>query len=109
MTGAPPVVSDRGRRMADAVNTALLGQGQSICGRWMAIRLSDGGSDGRVYDTKSDAVRHQLHRTQCYYVTITPDGITPAVASRMLDMAEQWYDAGIDLADPQAHVIPVPR
>ena len=39
---------------------------------WVAIRLSDGGSDGILYDTRWDAIRHQLHGTQCGYLPIKP-------------------------------------
>lgn len=39
---------------------------------WVAIRLSDGGSDGIAYDTRWDAIRHQLTPTQCGYMPIKP-------------------------------------
>ncbi len=91
--------SDAARRMSDLVNL------HTVAGRtrgYVAIRLSDGGSDGTVYDTRADAIRHQLHEQQCLYLKLGPAGMTPAVAARLLAMHREIYDAGFRLADPDA-------
>lgn len=95
---------DRARRCSDAVTLALLGQGRGVVGRWLAVRLSDGGTDGNVYDRKSDAARHQLHPQQCAYVCIPLGGMTQRQAHTYLRFIEGLYAAGCDLADPDQHV-----
>lgn len=96
--------SDRARRASGAVTLAMLAQGRGIVGRWMALRLSDGGSDGNVYDRKSDAIRHQLHPKQCAYVCLTPEGMSPRQAENYLRFIEGLYSAGADLDDPDQQI-----
>lgn len=95
--------SDEARRASDAVNLALVANAEAS-GRWIAIRLSDGGSDGVLYDRKADAVRHQLHETQCAYVKIPPTGMTPRQAAVFLTFNRQLYAAGYRLQDPDRDV-----
>ena len=52
-----PKCGDAARSMAAAVTLAAMNGGG---GRWLAVRLRDGGSDHVVYDKRSDAMRHQL-------------------------------------------------
>jgi hypothetical protein len=97
-TAAPPTYSDAARRCADIVTL------HTVCGqvgRWVAIRLSDGGSDGAVYDTRADAVRHQLHEQLCAYVKIQPDGMSARAAHEFLRYHRDLYDAGFRLPDPE--------
>lgn len=96
--------SDAARRCSDAIRLHIIaGEG----GKWAAIRLSDGGSDGIAYDTRAEAVRHQLHETQCAYVHIPWDDMSPAAAERFLAMNREFYDAGFRMTDPDAPVSPV--
>lgn len=92
--------SDRARRCSDTINNHLVGTRFECVGRWAAIRLSDGGSDDVLYDSKSDAIRHQVHETQCAYVSIPLDGMTPRQAEMYLNFTEGLYKAGARLADP---------
>jgi hypothetical protein len=92
--------SDAARRCADHVTVRALIAGNT--GKWVAIRLSDGDSDGVVYDTWRDAVRHQLHETQCCYIKIPPDGMTPVQAERYMNIHRALYDGGHRLVDPEA-------
>jgi len=89
--------SDAARRCSDLINLHVITGGVS---RWVAIRLSDGGSDGVVYDTRKDAVRHQLHETLCAYVCVPPDGMTPKAAESFLTFNRNVYDAGYRMTDP---------
>lgn len=68
--------------------------------KWVAIRLSDGKSDGVLYDTRGDAIRHQLHMTQCAYVCVPPGGMNPCQAESFMRMHRLAYDAGAQLIDP---------
>lgn len=98
MTQALPQYSDAARRCADIVTLAGVA---SRTGQWLAIRLSDGGYDGVTYDHRADAVRHQLHETQCAYVKIPPGGMTPREAEAFLGYHRALYDAGFRLPDPE--------
>lgn len=97
--------SDEARRCSEAVNIHLQTQGHWAIGRWVAIRLSDGGSDMVMYDKKADAVRHQLHEFQCAYVCIPPHGMSAKDAEGFLRVTRHMYDKGVRLADPDKPVI----
>jgi hypothetical protein len=96
----PPntVMPDDARRAADVINMhILLGQRG-----WVAIRLSDGGSDGVVYDRREDAVRHQLHEHQCAYFLLSSIPVTPRETDVYLNYNRQLYDAGLRMGDTDA-------
>ncbi|TDC20614.1 hypothetical protein E1265_21325 [Streptomyces sp. 8K308] len=69
-------------------------------GRWIAVRLSDGGTDSRHYGRRRDAVRFQLHPTQCAYVRVPRDDMSPRAAAAFLATHRRLYAAGLVLADP---------
>jgi hypothetical protein len=48
---------EAGRRMADVLNLAVIGNGIMCTGRWMAFSLDDGSSNKDIYDTRDDAMR----------------------------------------------------
>lgn len=98
------MASDSARRATDAINLHIHAHGHDAFGKWVAIRMSDGSSDGTLYDTRPDAIRHQLHESQSMYFRIPPYGqfITPAEAETMLTYARSCYDAGRRVPDPQA-------
>lgn len=69
---------------------------------WIAIRLSDGGTDGNCYETKRIAVQHQLHEQLAAYFCFreAPNGFsTPKDAAIYLAFNRQAYDNGMRLAD----------
>lgn len=98
-----PSISDDARRASDIVNSfyAYVPWDQ-LKNSWVAIRLSDGGSDGQLYDTKKDAIRHQSFEMQCAYISLRncPNGISPLEAERFLAFTRGAYDAGMRLPDP---------
>lgn len=96
---------DYAKKCSDQVNMHVLGMGNSAVDKWVAIRLSDGGSDGKLYDKKADAVRHQLHETQCCYVCVPPTGMSPRQAKNFMDFNRMLYDQGMRLQDPDREVI----
>lgn len=100
-------VSDPGRRVSATVRQAIADGAQ---GRWMAFRLSDGGSDGVRYAARVEAVHHQLHESQCAYIKIPWDDCTPEDATSYLDLCRGLYDAGLRFVDPEAaRHEPIPR
>lgn len=94
-TGA--LISDVGLRAAAVISLHV--HAGSI-GKWAALRLSDGGSDGIPYDSRSEAINHQLYEQFCCYVKVPPDGMTPDDAYRYIELHRALYDAGYRLADP---------
>lgn len=103
---------DTARRCADAHNLHLHAEKTDAIGRYIAVRLSDGGSDGILYDKWVDAVRHQLHRDQCAYVCIQPDLMTVAEAAAFIRFNRAARDAGLPMADPDVHrevIVPTRR
>lgn len=96
-------INDRGRRAAEAHNAARAVGGW---GRWIAIRLSDGTTDGVIYDDRDAAIAHQLHEQQCFYVIVHPVDMTATEATALLNVAERAYDAGFDFTNP-AGAVPI--
>jgi hypothetical protein len=98
-------VSDAARRASDVINlhlatipwdTARMG--------WVAIRMSDGGSDGNLYFSKAAAIKHQLHEQQCCYVALRSliAGTTPRDMEIFLRWNREAYNAGLRIGDPDA-------
>jgi hypothetical protein len=99
-------IVDAAKRCSDIVNLHALVHSSWM--KWVAIRLNDGGSDGVLYDTRADAIRHQYYEEYCAYVCIPPSGMTQSDAREWLSFNRALYDAGWHLADPeQANISPV--
>jgi hypothetical protein len=94
--------SDAARHCSDAVNLHLTAIGFDAVKKWVAVRLSTGKSDGVLYDTKRDAVRHQSDENLCAYVCIPPPGMNPCQAESFMATHRKMYDAGFRVADPDA-------
>ena len=88
---------DAAVRMSDIINVAYE---NGYIGFWVAIRLSDGGSDEIAYATKADAIKHQLHEQQCCYVKIPLTAMTPKIAHSLLKVHRAVYNAGFRVTDP---------
>ena len=98
---------DRTRRAYDAITLHYLGKGTDAGGHWVAIRLSDGGSDNVLYNSKADATRRQLHEKQCAYICLPPYGqMSIGEVHRYLELNEQIYDSGGRLSDEGTHIVP---
>lgn len=97
-----PAYSDAAKRCSDIIKLHILA---GMGGRYAAIRLSDGGSDDTVYDTRADAIRHQLHEQQCAYIKIPHDNMPVEHAERFLKIQRDLYDAGFRLCDPDHELV----
>jgi hypothetical protein len=93
-----PRYSDAAHRAADLLTAAFV---DGLTGGWIALRLSDGGSDGKVYVTRRGAVVHQLHQTQCAYAQVMLGGMSPKEAQAFLDFNRGAYDQGFRMSDPE--------
>lgn len=97
----PTLISDAGRRASDVINTHVAAHGVSgAVNKWVAISLSNGGSDGVLYDSRADAVKFQLHEMLCAYISIPPGGTTPEDMTRYLEIVRNLYNSGHRLSDP---------
>jgi hypothetical protein len=69
-------------------------------GKWFAVKLADGESDGVLYDSKRDAVTHQKHMEMYYaYVQVGPWQMTVDDAAAFLKLHRAMYSKGVRLAD----------
>lgn len=92
------MMPDDARRAADILNLHIMLGARG----WVAIRLSDGGSDSIVYDKKADAIRHQLHEHQCAYFMLPVIPVTPYECDVYLRYNRQLYANGMRMGDPDA-------
>lgn len=97
--------AERAKRAYDHLRLLHTIHGPDCAGRWVAISLSDGRCDMRLYESKAEAVRFQLHPTQCAYFCF--QGVPLLKELRYyLDFNEELYDKGFELADPDTYVNP---
>jgi hypothetical protein len=71
--------------------------------KWVALRLEDGGSDGTLYDSKRDAVRHQSDEFLCAYFSYrgAPNGFDNVRdCAAWLAYHRHAYSRGMRLPDP---------
>jgi hypothetical protein len=95
----------RAQRAMEHIQLFRMVHGSDAEGKWLAISLADGSCDQKPYASKREAVRFQLHETQCAYLCLT--GMPTLGELRMyLDTNEELYDAGMSLADPDTYVNP---
>lgn len=109
--------SDAAKRIADAYNLhriAGAGLGLSQVGKVFAARLSDGTSDGVLYDDIRDAIRHQKHNARWYcYLRIQRDAMTVCNAASFLKFHREADKAGLNFVgrhdEPQSAMEIIPR
>ena len=99
-------VTDAAKRAFDIVGSyvAFVDYSERI-GAWVAVRLADGGSDGNLYRSKREAVRHQADEFLCAYFSYrgAPNGFaSPKEAATWLEYNRRAYDAGFRTPDPDA-------
>jgi len=95
--------SDAAKRASDNINAYVtFVPPEELRHKWIAIRLSDGGYDGVLYDSKRDAVRHQTDEFLCAYVCFRNllAGSKPKDMELFLKFNRDAYDAGFRLTDP---------
>jgi hypothetical protein len=103
--GFPQELVDAANRMRDAVNLHVVAGALGVRERhlqWLAIRLEDGRSDGTVYESRKDAVRHtQLKSRGWFYVKVGADSMGEKEAIIVLQQARQAYKAGVVFAEEE--------
>lgn len=90
--------SDDAKRMYDAVvlHYHAMSIAEIMTGRWVAIRLHDGGSDNTAYESHAEAVNHQLgvDRNRYLYFRLPPVVPSARECASILGYARRCYDAG---------------
>jgi hypothetical protein len=100
---------DAALRMADliALHQTALSFDELLAGRYVAIQLADGRSDGVAYDTREQAIAHQRHNgSRCIYLRIPMERLNPQTCDTILWYGRSVYDAG-HREDP-AHQLIIP-
>lgn len=105
------VPDDAAKRMANIINglvtfTPLW----DLRTKWVAIRLQDGGYDGVLYDSREDAIRHQIDERFCSYVCMASmiTGAKELDCAIYLEFHRQAYDSNMRLHEPEAPQIIMP-
>lgn len=98
---------DIAQRMADviALHQVVLGTSAILAGRYIAVRLADGTTDGTAYDDYASCVRHQKHElTRMAYFKIPLERWAPETCDVLLWYTRKCYDSGFR-ADPTRQLI----
>jgi hypothetical protein len=93
--------SDAAKRVHDTYSLHIAVDRYGSIGKWFAVSLAEGFSDGILYDSKRDCVQHQHHNEMYYaYVCIRPMSMSVCDAEIFLNIQRRLYDKGIRMADP---------
>lgn len=93
----PIELLDPAKKCADAMNEAMMA---GVPG-WVAIKLSDGTSDGRVYEDRADAIRFQLHERQCMYLQVQRLPMPIPDAAHLLKVHRGMDKEDLTMAHPE--------
>lgn len=95
--------TDAAKKVRDTYSLHRTVDPYGVLGKWFAVALSSGESDGTLYDSRSDCVGHQHHNEMFYaYIQIVPSTMTVCDAETFLAVHRKLYDAGIRLTDPDS-------
>jgi hypothetical protein len=98
-------LKDAASRMRDAVNLHVVAGALGVRERhlcWVAIDLSDGRSDGTLYESRADAVRHTRNRSKgWFYVKVGAESMGEREAIIVLQQARQAFKMGVVFAEEQ--------
>jgi len=92
--------TDAAKRISDAVGLHFSVMGFDCKRFWLACRLDNGKGGETLYDTKQDAIRHQLDEFLCIYICLTGVPMSVCEAEILLKVHRQAYDNGFRFADP---------
>lgn len=112
-SGFPQELLDAAARMRDAVNLHVVALALGVREReigWVAIRLDDGRSDGELYETRRDAVRHtQLKSRGWCYLRVGAEIMGERESIITLQMFRQAFARGIIFAEEDVVVPQLPE
>lgn len=101
------------KRCSDAVNLHLSAIGFDAVKKWVAVKLSDGSSDGILYDSQRLAAIHHRNAGDRYcYIPVRPSGLSVCQAESVMATNRMFHNAGFRLGDPDdrsANLSVIPR
>lgn len=93
--------TDAARRLADQWNLHRIADLHGSNGKWFAVALHDGVSDGVLYDSKVAAITHQRHVEKYYaFVRMSMAQMNYCDAEIYLSVQRRLYDSGFRMSDP---------
>lgn len=105
--------TDAARRCSDSVNLHVAALGFDAVKQWVAIKLSDGSSNGVLYPSqRAAAADHRNKPDRYFYIPIRPGGLNVCQAESVMATNRMFYDAGFRLGDPDdrsANLSVIPR
>jgi hypothetical protein len=101
--------SEDARRLSGNVSAAqwIIKESGEIDRRWIAVQLYDGSTDGEIYYTKDDAIRHQKYPWHCAYLLIPPTGMSLREAEDWLAVHRRLKKANWDLESDRQYITPL--
>src|SRR6266498_2194640 len=95
----PVEITDDAKRIVDMY---ALHQVAGMIGKWMAVRYSEGSSDGIAYDSWKDARAHQptFYQDLVFPIQIQHDSLSLDGAQRILNYWRKCFAAGFRAPDP---------
>jgi hypothetical protein len=105
-------ITDAAKRMCDNINGLLTFMNPfELRDKWLAVRLSDGGYDGTIYDTRADAINHQLDERFCAYFCFRNclAGANVRDCAIYLEFNRKAYDAGMRMHEFDAPQLIIPN
>jgi len=99
------VPTDAAKRIHETINVMHIARTWDELKRgWMAFKLADGTTDNVLYESRADAIKHQLDEQTCLYIAMrtTLGGVPLRDCQILIDVHRHIYDAGGRLADPDA-------
>lgn len=101
---------DAAKRMSDAISLhqTVLTMDELLAGRYAAISIADGSSDGVAYESREQAALYQRHNAaRCGYFRIPPgDRWPPELCDVLLWYVRSAYDNGVRQDPAQSLFIP---
>jgi hypothetical protein len=96
------IVTDAAKRMADQINGRIaFSNSWEIRNCYMAFRLDDGSTNGTLYDSKPDAIRHTDEKQHAYFcIRQGLAGVSPLDCQIFLNVHRWAYNNGVPFADP---------
>ena len=98
-------LTDSAKRMSDDFNMHVLA---GTFGKWIATRLSDGGSNHIAYDTFQEARKDNPEFPEYFCINmIPPDGMNTSEAKAVLSYWRALYSKGFRQPDPDSVMPPL--
>jgi hypothetical protein len=99
------IVTDAAKRMSDQINAHLtFNKPHEIRSKWIVFKLRDGSTDGAIYDSREQAISHQLDSKWCLFLSFRSllGGSSAKDCQILLDAHRLLAESGARLHEPEA-------